>query len=151
MSNRPESPSARGAAAAVAAAAVRPRPMGLRAGPHWLIIALASFAICFCALAVGRHSTGPPEVVPATGTEDGTRPGSGGGGTAHEGAVASSDTGDVLPLVIAGVSGLGGFLSGVAALITARQGARQRQPAPDCADEGHPPECHRLARSRVHR
>ncbi|MET9446817.1 hypothetical protein [Streptomyces cinerochromogenes] len=105
------------------------------------IVALAGFAICIVTLLVAGLRTvdtpvGPPS--PGTGSATGTPAfpwdgASGGGGnvyvapdgTTQESATTPTTAGDVLTLVIAGVSGTGGFLSGAAALVTVRQSVRQ--------------------------
>lgn len=108
------------------------------------IVALAGFAICIVTLLVAGprvvgtsaglsspgtgSATGAP-AIPADGAPDG-----GGnvsvapGGAVAESAAAPTTAANVLTLVIAGVSGTGGFLSGVAALLTVRQSARQARP-----------------------
>ncbi|MEY9991969.1 hypothetical protein ABIE67_004001 [Streptomyces sp. V4I8] len=50
----------------------------------------------------------------------------------------------VLPIVVSGVSGVGGLLSGVAAMITVRQAAAQQ--APGCTHGGRLPEHRQLDR-----
>ncbi|GAA4072211.1 hypothetical protein GCM10022233_56690 [Streptomyces shaanxiensis] len=67
-------------------------------------------------------------------------------GAINEGGPAPAHPASVLALVIAGVSGVGGFLSGAAAMITARQGARQgrRQQTVHTRHAWHPSERHRL-------
>lgn len=119
------------------------RPKGLRAAARWQILALAAFAICFCTLAVQWQSTPTlgGKVILKPATAPGLVPFAGsaasGGDRAplpvhYSGAIATgaptpTNTVSVLTLVIAGASGTGGFLSGVAALITVRQGTHQMQ------------------------
>lgn len=54
----------------------------------------------------------------------------------------------MLPIVVSGVSGFGGLLSGVAAMMTARQAADKgrRQQAPGCTHGRRPPEHRQLDR-----
>ena len=105
------------------------------------IVALAGFAICIVTLLVAGlrtvdTSVSPPS--PGTGSAtstpaspwDGASGGGGNtyvapGGTTEESATTPTTAGSVLTLVIAGVSGTGGFLSGAAALVTVRQSVRQ--------------------------
>lgn len=74
------------------------------------------------------------------------------GGTSGDGDPTSTNLVSVLTLVVAGVSGTGGFLSGVAALITVWQGARrgQRRQGGHCTHAWHVPGRHRLGRPRKH-
>ncbi|MFG3015195.1 hypothetical protein ACGFZB_33145 [Streptomyces cinerochromogenes] len=102
------------------------------------IVALAGFAICIVTLLVAGPrivdtSVGPSSPGTGSATSTPASPGDGGGGnvyvapegTAQESTTTPTTAANVLTLVIAGVSGTGGFLSGVAALLTVRQSARQ--------------------------
>lgn len=74
------------------------------------------------------------------------------GGTSGDGDPTPTSLVSVLTLVIAGVSGTGGFLSGVAALITVRQGARRgrRRQGGHSTHAWQVPGRHRLGRPRKH-
>jgi hypothetical protein len=122
----------------------RTKQPAARVALRWQIVALVAFTVCIAALLLaggrgtgtsaepGSTGAGAATSAPAVPKADG--PGMDAGGVVfgdvtfaqtEEGATTPAAATGVLTLVIAGVSGTGGFLSGVAALLTVRRGARR--------------------------
>lgn len=139
----------------------------------WLVATTALFVTCLASFLVWVGEDRSVALTPGSGHHESAPPGDWGGeqsteeapddeapaeeepepddeAPADEAAVgeSASVSPSMLPIVVSGVSGFGGLLSGVAAMMTARQAADKgrRQQAPGCTHGRRPPEHRQLDR-----